>query len=117
MYEKNNSEIIEIIKQSKIFSGIDHSASENLLSRFEKVKIDQGEILFEQNEPSDSLYILIEGHLIATLKTSDGKPKIIGIIEKGETVGEMGALSQQPRSLTIRATSDSFLLKLTQNQL
>lgn len=117
MREISDNDLIEIIKQSKIFSGIDNEACQHLLSRFEKIILPQGTVLFEQDEPSDSLYILIEGHLIATLRTIDGKQKIIGIIEKGETVGEMGALSNQLRTLTISSTADSFLLKLTKNQL
>lgn len=117
MREISDKELIEIIQQSKLFAGMDSAACKALLSRFEKVTLPQGEILFEQDHPSDSLYALVEGHLIATLRTQDGKHRIIGIIEKGETVGEMGALSNQLRSLTVRATADSFLLKLTKNQL
>lgn len=113
----SNTELIKIVQQNKIFSNVDVETSQDLLKRFEKVTLSQGASLFEQDEPSDGLYILIEGHLIASLRTQDGKQKIIGIIEKGETVGEMGALSNQLCSLTVRATADSFLLKLTKNQL
>lgn len=115
--KKIHSELIKFIQQSKIFSGLDQTVCENLLSRLKIIQINQGEILFSQGEASDGLYILIEGHLIATLKTQENKQKIIGIIEKGETVGEMGALSRQPRSLTVLATSDSILFKLTHDEL
>ena len=80
MFEKSQAELIEIIQQSKLFSKMDHKICEDLSSRFEKVIVSQGEILFSEGEPSDSLYILIEGHLVAMLTTHDGKQKIIGII-------------------------------------
>ena len=69
-------------------------------------------MLFEQGDASDCLYILVEGQLRAILLTNEGKQKIVGTIEKGETVGELGALSNQPRSLSVRASVDSRLLKL-----
>lgn len=117
MRKISDVELLEIIQHNKVFSSLDKAACQSLLSRFEKITLAQGEILFKQNDLSDSLYILIEGHLIAILNTQEGKQQLIGHIGKGETVGEMGAISKQPRTLTVKATSDSILLKLTQNQL
>ncbi|MHB1948051.1 MAG: patatin-like phospholipase family protein [Gammaproteobacteria bacterium] len=108
--------LIDIILHSKIFSSIDRSACEALLPRLERITLPQGDILFEQGDPSDCLYILVEGQLIAIIHTHEGKNKIVGTIEKGETVGELGALSNQPRSLTIRASTNSKLLKLSHKQ-
>lgn len=108
--------LIDIILHSKIFSSIDRSACEALLPRLERIKLSQGEILFEQGDPSDCLYILVEGQLIAVIHTEEGKNKVVGTIEKGETVGELGALSNQPRSLMIRASTDCKLLKLSRKE-
>lgn len=108
--------LIDIIHNSKIFATIDRSACEALLPRLERIKLVQGEILFEQGDPSDCLYILVEGQLIALIHTEEGKNKVVGTVEKGETVGELGALSNQPRSLTIRASIDCKLLKLSHKQ-
>lgn len=110
------SNLIEIILHSKIFSEIDRNACEFLLPRLERIFLPQGDILFEQGDPSDCLYILIDGQLIASLRSDKDKPKIVGTVEKGETVGELGALSNQPRSLTIRAATDCRLLKLPRKE-
>ena len=108
------ADLINIIQTSKIFSEIDRTALEVLLPRLEKVTLHQGEALFEQGDSSDCLYILVDGHLIASLLTSEGKQKIVGSIERGETIGELGALSNQPRTLTVRSATDCRLLKLSQ---
>lgn len=110
------ADLIEVIQHSKIFADIDRAACESLLPRLERIVLKQGETLFEQGDPSDCLYILVDGQLMAQLLTSEGKNKIVGTIEKGETVGELGALSNQPRSLTIRAAIDSRILKLPRKQ-
>lgn len=116
--EKNlfAADLIEIIHHSKIFAEIDRSACESLLPRLERVILDQAEVLFEQNDPSDCLYILIDGQLTAMLLTTEGKYKVVGTVDKGETVGELGVLSNQPRSLTIRASTTCKLLKLPRKQ-
>ncbi|MHB1948050.1 MAG: patatin-like phospholipase family protein [Gammaproteobacteria bacterium] len=110
------SDLIELILHSKIFSGIDRKACEFLLPRLERIFLPQGDILFEQGDASDCLYILVDGQLIALLQTKESKQKVVGTVEKGETVGELGALSNQPRSLTIRAAVDSRLLKLPRKE-
>jgi predicted acylesterase/phospholipase RssA len=111
--KKLSSDLIELLQTTELFSEIHEEVAEALLKRLQQVELATGDTLFEEGTHSDSFYILIEGHLIALLKTSEGREKVIGSIAIGETVGEMGALSEQPRSLTVRATVHSKLLKLT----
>lgn len=111
--KKISSDLLEILQSTELFSQIHEEVAEALLSRLKQIELNEGEILFEEGSLSESFYILMEGHLVAYLITKEGKEKIIGTIAKGETVGEMGAISQQPRSLTVRATSPSKLLELS----
>ena len=111
-----SADLVDFIHHSKIFSGIDRAACESLLPRLEKIILEQGEILFEMGDPSDCLYLLVHGQLTAILNTSQIKKKIVGTIDIGETVGELGVLSNQPRSLTIRAAVQSKILKLPRKQ-
>lgn len=108
--------LIDVIQHSKLFAELDRASCEALLPKLEKLSLKQGEILFNQGDSSDCLYILVEGQLIATLLTPEGKQKIIGTVERGETVGELGALSSQPRSLTIKAAVDSHILKFPREE-
>lgn len=113
---KNKKEItadlIEVMQHSNLFSEIDHKAYNGLISRLERVTLEAGETLFKQDDPSDAIYVVVDGQLTAHLLTREGKHKIVGTVEKGETVGELGALSQQKRSLTVSAVVDTRLLKM-----
>lgn len=111
-----SADLVEIIQSSKVFAGIDTAACEALLPSLERIILNQGETLFEQGDPSDCLYILVDGQLIAQLLSHEGINKIVGTIDKGETVGELGALSSRHRSLTVRAAVDSKLLKLNRDK-
>jgi NTE family protein len=106
-------DIAEILKTSRIFSLLDDTARSELLSHFTQVELTQSEILFYQGDPSDCIFLLIRGKLAAEITTSSGETKIVGHVDPGETVGEIGALSDEPRSLTVLALKDSTLLKLS----
>ena len=105
--------VAEIIKNSRIFSSLDDKAREAILPEFSECEVLHGEIIFSQGDPSTSIFLLVSGKLAAEITTATGETKIIGHIEPGECVGELGALSNEPRSLTIRALSNSTLLKLS----
>ena len=115
--EMDKEQLINFMMHSRLFTGIDHAGCEKLLSKFSLVKLASHELLFRQYEPSDSLFIVIEGRLTALLSTKNKNTRLVGIIEKDEVVGEVGAISNQPRSLTVKALTDALLLKIPINQL
>lgn len=115
--DMDKEHLINFMMHSKLFTGIDHAGCEKLLNKFSLVKLASHELLFRQYDLSDSLYILIEGRLTALLSTKNKNTRLVGIIEKGEVVGEVGAISNQPRSLTVKALTDSLLLKIPIEQL
>ncbi len=72
-----------------------------------------GEIIFKQGDPSDGMYFVVNGRLRATLARADGSKKDLGKINPGQPVGEMGVLSDAPRSATVHAISETNLVKLS----
>jgi NTE family protein len=109
-----DDELTKSIKSCKIFASIDpHSdVFQALVAQFKILNLKSGDIVFTQGDPSHSLFILVSGKLVAIIATVDAKPKIVGHISPIEAVGEMGALSGDPRSLTVKAVEDSQLLAL-----
>lgn len=102
-----------VIQSSEIFSRLDQTKINELAKLMDIVVLNAGEILFHKDSQSDSLYIVVKGMLAAIFPTLLGEEKIAGIIRSGQTVGEMGLLTAQPRALTVRALRHSVLLKLT----
>jgi NTE family protein len=85
-------------------------AREWLLGRASVVRLAGGETLFETGSASDCLYILRSGSLGAFLG-GPGSP-MLGQVMAGETVGETGLITGNPRGATVRALRDSELLRL-----
>ncbi|MDR3492908.1 MAG: cyclic nucleotide-binding and patatin-like phospholipase domain-containing protein [Gammaproteobacteria bacterium] len=109
-----DGDIIRFLKSSRLFatSDLQENVFQALASQFQDVTLAEDEILFHEGEPSKYLCILVQGKLSAYISTSHAKIKIIGHILPGETIGELGALSNDPRTLTVKAIEPSRVLKL-----
>jgi NTE family protein len=76
-----------------------------------------GGCLYQQGAESDSLCIVASGMLGAYRIDSPGREKLLGRIGVGETVGEMGFLTHDPRTATVRALRNSELVRIARAEL
>lgn len=85
-----------------------------MLDELDVQPLARGETLFQQGDPSDCLYIVISGRLAVLMRFSDGQePRKVAELGRGETVGEMGLVTFEPRSATLTATRDSVVARLS----
>jgi CRP/FNR family transcriptional regulator, cyclic AMP receptor protein len=63
-----------------------------------------GEILFRQGDPSDMAIEILSGSADVLRGVGD-EAIVLGTVQAGEFVGEMGVLEGRPRSATVRATA------------
>jgi NTE family protein len=96
------------------FFGLAENDVAQVTSAFEQVKLDGSSWLFRQGDAGDGLYILVRGRLQVWIESPglDSRPRFVGEIMPGETVGEISLLTGQTRTASIRAARDSFLIKL-----
>lgn len=62
-----------------------------------------GELLFEEGDTSDTLYILLSGQLKVFTFGANGREVVYNVLEPGELLGEM-FLDGEPRSASVKAT-------------
>jgi NTE family protein len=91
---------------------LDDDAVAALTGETEWFSLPGGQILFESGEPSDALYLLLTGTLAVIAGRSHQGGALLAQIHPGETVGEMGVLSERPRTATVIAIRDSQLLRI-----
>jgi CRP-like cAMP-binding protein/Fe-S-cluster-containing hydrogenase component 2 len=70
-----------------------------------------GDLIFEEGDPSDGLFVVNEG-FVKIAKTQDAKPKVLAYLVEGDCFGETGALSGAPRSATASAVGEVELLSI-----
>ena len=85
---------------------------DHVTQSFTELRCAPGEIVFSENEPGDTMYIVLSGRF-AILKGDLDSPTIIGYRGEGEIFGEMALLDNQPRSATIIAIEPLHLLSIS----
>ncbi len=74
-------------------------------------KYSLGTVIFEQGEPGDVMYIVVEGEIEIRLKSNT-----INTIGADEIFGEMALLDESPRSASAYAISDCTLVSIDQTR-
>ena len=72
----------------------------------------KGDIIFNQGDPSDAVYIIYEGEIILYVSEA-GHQREVARVSKGEVLGEMGVIDKRPRGATAVAATDVKLVKLS----
>ncbi|MDH3741856.1 MAG: patatin-like phospholipase family protein [Hyphomicrobiales bacterium] len=93
---------------------LDDDARKMLEAEAEWLSLAAGQTLFSMGEPADALYLLLAGSLGVYVPGVADAQRLVAIIRHGETVGEMGILSNQPRSASVVAIRDCDLMRLSQ---
>ncbi len=101
----------QLLEQVPWYQALPEVARDELLSGCEWRVLPGGAVLFFEGETSDSAYLVLSGSLGAFRRDEQGV-HLIGQIVMGETVGELGVLTQRPRTASVRALRDSEVLRL-----
>jgi predicted acylesterase/phospholipase RssA/CRP-like cAMP-binding protein len=94
------------------FRDLDPATLAELGETLELVCLPAGQVLFEQGDPGDSLYLLISGQLRVVAQGDEGQVEL-DCLRAGVTVGEMAVFSGQRRSATVEACADSELIRVS----
>ena len=100
----------EELARTPLFGSLDAASMQRVIQTIELVELAEGEVLFRQGDPASSLYIVVEGAVVAI---AEGSPrKKLAVLEASEFFGEIGLVTDQPRNATIEALVDTKLLAL-----
>jgi predicted acylesterase/phospholipase RssA/CRP-like cAMP-binding protein len=83
-----------------------------LEAELEPMTLYSGEFLFRKGDESDSLYIILSGRL-RVLPDDPARETLPVELGRGETVGELGLVTGEPRSRSICAVRDTYLGRLS----
>lgn len=93
-----------------------HAADRKKLARASREHaVEAGQVVFEEGEPGDSLFVIRSGCL-AVVKGTDENLTILSFLDAGKVFGEMALLDNRPRSATIVAVRSSRLLEIKRQE-
>lgn len=79
----------------------------------EEVTVPAGKTIFSVGEPSDAMYLVLEGMVQVLVTDENGREQTVSIIVEGQSFGEIGLLVKQARSATAAAGLATKLLKVS----
>ncbi len=115
MAQKAKTAIFNHLKKITFFQRLNDEVITKLCSIVTEVKIKKGDVVFEEGEIGDAMYIILSGEA-AILKTVDREKKdykSLGIVAEGEIFGEMTLFDMMPRSATVKARKNLSLIKIS----
>lgn len=106
-----------------LFTSLDDAMLETLEKRVNLKSYNQGDVIFREGDPGDSLYVIRTGFVKITKRLGD-KDQIIAYLTQGNYFGEMALLEDEKRSATIsvftkvevlQVLREDFILLLDEN--
>ncbi|NLC71101.1 MAG: cyclic nucleotide-binding domain-containing protein [Desulfuromonadaceae bacterium] len=106
------TEFFKDVEGCPLLNGLDAIEKNHLLASFSVKKLPQGKVVFLENMPGESLYIILSGSVKVSRKLTDGKEKTLTVLGPQEMFGEMAILGETVRAATISVVEDSEFLCL-----
>ena len=117
--------MIEDLKQGALFSRLTPEQIRRVAGRAARVSLREGQALFEQGDPADRFYLVLEGQIKLYRLSPAGNEKVIEVITAGSTFAEalmflerayypVGAVALQP-SLLVGVDARDFAAMLRES--
>ncbi|MCP5149219.1 MAG: patatin-like phospholipase family protein [Ectothiorhodospiraceae bacterium] len=112
MSAQPTDKLVRFLSAVTFFRDLDPAVLAKVVPRLRRVHLGAGRVLMHEGDPGNTLYVVVNGRLGVTLNRGADDEMLVEI-GRGELVGEMAVLADAPRSVTVRAVRDSFLLELS----
>ena len=107
----------EILARLPLFAFLDEAERAALADRLDKTRVAEGEHVFIEGAPGDSLYVVLEGSVDLYVRTTVGERVLLETAGPGDFFGEMSLLDEGPRTASALATAATEMLVLDRESL
>lgn len=104
---------VELIRRFPIFSKLPSAKQKLLCFSSERMTYAAGDVLFEEQSPGDSCYLIIEGTLHITVVLQNKVRRLIATMGPNEVCGEIAVFGQVKRTATATAHTKVEVLKIS----
>ncbi len=105
-----------VLRRTALFSNLDEVELEVIARLCRQRSVPKGSILFYEDDPGTSCYILTDGSVKIVVNSQDGREHILGLLRPGDLFGEMSLLDGEPRSATAIAVEESKILTIQRDE-
>ncbi len=101
-----------LLTQAPLFRGVTGPALDDLLRRMQLRTRPASTLLVAQDEPGDTMFLLVEGRARVVLFGENGRELTLAELRPGDVFGELSLLDARPRSANVVALDDVTVLAL-----
>jgi sigma-B regulation protein RsbU (phosphoserine phosphatase) len=109
-YPQGDTPQAEIL--SSLFVGLDDATTTLVINHLKRVDLAAGHVVFEDNAPGDTLYIIESGHVQVSKTLDNGQEHVFAELGPSEFFGEMALLEEKPRSARVSTLTPTSLLAM-----
>jgi CRP-like cAMP-binding protein len=110
-------EKLAVLSGSPLFEMLSNQELEYVADLSRPRRFGPGQIIIEEGELGDSVYVIAGGEVEVVRKDASGSEKVIAVLGTREFFGEMSLIDKEYRSATVRTRGDVELLHLTAENL
>lgn len=97
------------LQRNRLFTGLSDEIITEIGSDVGLIRYEAGDVVFNEGEPGDCLYLVISGAVRISKMGRGGKQETLGVIQPGNFFGEMALIDGQPRSAQASAAGVTLL--------
>jgi uncharacterized membrane protein len=107
----------EILGEVPFFALLDEAERAALAERVDEKKLARGQIIFHQNDPGGSLFIVRTGEVELWIKKDTGEKMVLETAKAGDFFGEISLLDGGPRTASATIVADAELIVVDRTDL
>ena len=104
-------EEVEVLRSIPLFAKLEPAKLKLLAFTSQRLTFEAGHPLFEQGDPGDAAYIVLEGEADVMIHTAQG-PVRVAQVGRHAIIGEVAILCEVPRTATVIARSQLVTLRI-----
>lgn len=112
--EDDDTDWLETLLTSDLFSHFPPSNIQQLLARFDEREVALGDVIIQEGDIANECFVLKEGRAIVT-RSHHGHITTLAALSNGALFGEDALISQLPRSASVTMSSDGVVLALSKD--
>jgi hydrophobe/amphiphile efflux-3 (HAE3) family protein len=102
----------EMVRAAPLFYGLSTWEARKVVLLGELRSVAAGETIITKGEAGTDMYMVVTGRVRAFDRQTDGREKVLNVLEPGAVFGEMALLTQRARSVYVEAEVPSDVLRL-----
>jgi len=107
----------DMLRRAPLFEALDEEGTEALRAGVTEVQLARGDRLFDEGDPGDRLYVVLDGKMKLHRTSADGRENLISLMGPGEMFGELSLFDPRPRTMSASAVTEARLAALAHDGL